>query len=185
MHSELASSGKIAVVLDTGALLAKYYRLLPRTRLDVFTVSLAVNEVKDPDNKQALIEAIDLEVIRVIDPDKDYLESALRAVRNTGLITRLSTTDIHVIALALMLKEKYRDVVVITDDYDIQNTLYGLKISFKPLRTRGIARFIRYTVYCPLCYYTPSNPGEEICPLCGVLLTRKKSSELPTSRGAL
>ncbi|MCC6010927.1 MAG: nucleotide-binding protein [Desulfurococcaceae archaeon] len=185
MHSEPTSSGKIAVVLDTGALLAKYYRLLPRMGIDVFTASLAVSEVKDADNRQALLEAIDLGVISVIDPDKHYLENALLAARNTGSINKLSTTDIHIIALALMLKERYNNVVVITDDYDIQNTLYGLNVSFKPLRTRGIIRFMQYTVYCPLCYYTPSNPGEELCPFCGIPLTRKKSSQTTTSQGAL
>jgi len=167
---------KIAVVLDTGALLAKYYRLLPRTGVDIFTTSSAVIEVRDLENRQALLEAIELEVIRVLDPENRYVSTVLLAAKNTGSLSKLSQTDVQIAALALMLRDKYSDVVVITDDYELQNLLLSLKISFKPLRTRGITRLITYSVYCPLCLYTPSNPGETSCPFCGVPLVKRRLS---------
>jgi len=170
------SNKRLAVVLDTSALLAKYYRLLPRTIMDVYTTSLAVNEVRDLENRQALLEAIDVGIISITDPEKLYINTVLLEAKNTGSLSGLSTTDIHIAALALMLREKYSSVVVITDDYELQNLLLSLKISFKPLKTTGITRFIKYTVYCPICYYMPSNPGETTCPFCGVELTRKRAS---------
>lgn len=176
MHQELSPSGRIAVILDTGALLAKYYRLLPRTGVDVFTTSLAVSEVRDAENKQALMEAIEMGIIGVVDPEKRHVELTIRVARDVGSLSKLSLTDIHIAALALMLRERYESVVVITDDYELQNLLYNLKVSFKPLRTRGITKFIAHTVYCPLCHYIPSSPGEVTCPFCGVPLVRRRVS---------
>jgi UPF0271 protein len=145
--------------------------------MDVYTTSLAVSEVRDLENHQALLEAIDIGLINITDPEKQYVNTILLEAKNTGALSKLSTTDIYIVALALMLREKYSNVysnvIVITDDYELQNLLLDIKISFKPLKTTGITRFIKYTVYCPICYYTPSNPGETTCPLCGVKLTRK------------
>jgi UPF0271 protein len=144
--------------------------------MDVYTTSLAVSEVRDLENHQALLEAIDIGLINITDPEKQYVNTILLEAKNTGALSKLSTTDIYIAALALMLREKYSNVIVITDDYELQNLLLDIKISFKPLKTTGITRFIKYTVYCPICYYTPSNPGETTCPLCGVKLTRKPCS---------
>jgi len=175
LHQE-HTFNKIAVVLDTGALLAKYYRLLPRTRVDIFTTNSAVTEVRDLENKRALLEAIELEVIRVLDPEDRYVSTVLIVAKNIGSLSKLSQTDVQIAALALMLRGKYNNVVVITDDYELQNLLLSLKISFKPLRTRGITCLTIYSVYCPLCLYTPSNPGETACPFCGIPLVRRRLS---------
>jgi len=143
--------------------------------MDVYTTSLAVSEVRDLENRQALLEAIDVGIINITDPEKRYINTILLEAKNTGSLSKLSTTDIHIAALALMLRERYSNVIVITDDYELQNLLLNIKISFKPLKTSGITCFIKYTVYCPICYYTPSNPGETTCPFCGAKLTRKRS----------
>jgi len=175
LQGEHSYNKRLALVLDTSALLAKYYRLLPRSVMDVYTTSLAVSEVRDLENRQALLEAIDVGIINITDPEKRYINTILLEAKNTGSLSKLSTTDIHIAALALMLRERYSNVIVITDDYELQNLLLNIKISFKPLKTSGITCFIKYTVYCPICYYTPSNPGETTCPFCGAKLTRKRS----------
>ncbi|MGC8983106.1 MAG: NOB1 family endonuclease [Desulfurococcaceae archaeon] len=129
---------KTAVVLDTGALLAKYYRLVPRHLVDLFTTSYNISEVIDLENKEALKEALELGLISVVDPHGPYLEEVEKLAKQTGSIHKLSKTDLAVAALALQLVSAGREVLVITDDYDLQSLLLSLGIKFKPLRTRGI-----------------------------------------------
>lgn len=59
------------------------------------------------------------------------------------------------------------EVVVITDDYELQNLLLYIGVGFKPLRTRGIAELRIYNAQCPTCGYIPGKPDETRCPLCG------------------
>lgn len=176
MVQEKERSNGIILVLDTGALLAKYYRYVPRLNVELYTPSSAVSEVRDQDNKQALEEALNLDLIKTITPSKRYLEKARRIVSEIGLLPKLSRVDIDIVALALQLKAtcSNREIVVITDDYDLQNILLYLKISFKPLRTNGIREVRLFKTYCPVCKYTPGEPGVEYCPICGskIITTR-------------
>ncbi|MEM1696395.1 MAG: nucleotide-binding protein [Desulfurococcaceae archaeon] len=162
-----------AIVLDTGALLAKYYRLLPRRRVELYTSTSNVDEVIDLENKQALEEAINLGLVKVVKPEKKYVEKATAIASSTGSIHKLSRTDIDVAALALQLVDNGANVVVITDDYELQNLLRSVGISFKPLRTTGIRALKLYRSFCPVCGYVPSSPSENICPLCGSKIIRK------------
>jgi len=67
---------KKAIILDTSALIAKYYRLLPRNIFEVYTTENAVREVIDRENREALFEAIDLGLITVSNPGLQYVEEA-------------------------------------------------------------------------------------------------------------
>lgn len=156
-----------AVVLDTGALLAKYYNLLPRHRVAVYTTPLNVEEVRDEENRTALSYAIENRAVAVMEPRKECLNEALSHAKESGELAELSKADVSVIALALCLKKDGFSVVVLTDDYDIQNVLLRLGIGFKPLRSRGIREYRQYAVYCPVCGYVPGSPGEGTCPVCG------------------
>lgn len=171
---ESIKRGRIGVILDTAALLAKYYRLLPRLLADILVPVSAVNEVRDLESRAALEEAINLNIIRVVAPERTFLEEAVRAARSVGSLHKLSGTDVEVIAVALQLKAKYSEVIVITDDYELQNTLMYIGVSFKPLRTRGIREVRVFAVYCPTCGYTPSRPSEDVCPLCGSKIVRTR-----------
>lgn len=179
MEAEL----KVSIILDTGALLAKYYRLLPRHRVDIYTCSSNIEEVVDAENRQALEEALDLGIVKVVKPDRKFVEEALSRAREAGFLAKLSRTDIDVLALALQLRQKPGDVIVITDDYDLQNMLYILGLSFKPLRTRGIRFAVRFKSYCPTCGFVPSHPSETACPLCNSKIVHipAKHSDKPGS----
>ena len=171
-----------AVVLDTGALLAKYYNLLPRHRVALYTTFSNVEEVRDEENKTALLDAIENRVVTVIEPASDCVKEALNHAEESGELAKLSKTDVSVIALALCLKREGFNVVVLTDDYDVQNVLLRLNIGFKPLKSRGIREYRYYKVYCPVCGYVPGAPGETTCPVCGsklVTVRARKGSSPP------
>ncbi|AFL67049.1 NOB1 family endonuclease [Desulfurococcus amylolyticus] len=167
------STSIIHVVLDTGGLLAKYYRLLPRYAFKTYTTESAVNEVIDSENRNVLTDAIETGLIEVLEPGDSFYLRAVEEARRIGEITKLSKTDLEVAALALMLNERGK-VVVVTDDYSLQNLLLHLGISFKPLKTSGIKTSREYSEYCPTCGYIPAHPGEINCPICGTPLVRRK-----------
>ncbi|ADV65380.1 NOB1 family endonuclease [Desulfurococcus mucosus] len=165
----------IIVILDTGGLLAKYYRLLPHHLYRVYTTRLAAGEVVDEENKAALTDALEAGLLEVLDPDESSYSRVLEEARRIGEVSRLSETDLSIASLAVMLSGRGK-VIVVTDDYSLQNLLLHLGVSFKPLRTRGIRTGREYLEYCPTCGYVPAKPGEKTCPLCGTPLTRRRAS---------
>lgn len=165
---------KTAVVLDTGAMIAKYYNLLPKSKIDMYTTESAVNEVLDYESRKSLVDIVDLGYLKVTTPGQRSIEVVLEKALEIGSIHKLSHTDIEIAALALELSYNYPRVVVITDDYELQNLLLYMGIGFRALRTRGISELRVFSAYCPVCRYVPGKPGEEKCPLCGSMITRRK-----------
>jgi len=137
-------SGKLYVVLDTTALLAKYYMYLDPLKAEIYTVRRAVDEVKDAENREALEVGLCIGRVKVAEPQKPFVEEVLKTAQGIGEKAKLSTTDVEVAALALEFKKKGFRVVVITDDYALQNLLLYLNIPFKPLRTTGIRKPRKY-----------------------------------------
>lgn len=163
------------MVLDTGALLAKYYRFIPRVGVDMYTTPSAVCEVKDPENRAALVEAVDLGFVKIIAPSQPHVSVIMQAAVKIGSIHKLSSTDLDVAALAVQLRGSYSEVVVVTDDYELENLLLYLGVSFKPLRTPGIRELRVFAALCPVCGYVPGKPGEETCPFCGISISRRRA----------
>ncbi|MEM4481133.1 MAG: PIN domain-containing protein [Desulfurococcaceae archaeon] len=170
------SNKELAVVLDTTALLAKYYRFAPRLSADILVPIGVVSEVKDAENRLALEEAINLNIVEVISPQKGFKEQAFKLAQSVGCLHKLSSADLEVVATSLEVQRKYAKVIVITDDYELQNLLMYIGVSFKPLRTRGISELRVFAAYCPVCKYVPSRPGEETCPLCGSKIIRARTT---------
>lgn len=70
-----------------------------------------------------------------------------------GNQTRLSSQDITILALAWQEKEKDKEkqVILLTDDFEIQNTAYLLGIKYRPIRTKGISYSVIFKKYCADC----------------------------------
>jgi len=163
---------KIYVVFDTGAFLAKYHLQLDPSRTTIYTVPLVIDEVCDKENREALEIGLDIGRVIVVKPNEKYIEKVVEKALEIGEYISLSKTDIEIAALALELSRKGR-VVVITDDYALQNLLLHLDIPYKPLRTTGIKSARKYVVVCKRCGYTSTNREERICPICGYELVKK------------
>ncbi len=172
-HEKSHFDKKIALILDTGALLAKFYRYAPRMRADIYTTEGAISEVRDQENKQALIEALELKLVLVQAPERAFIDKVVEVAKTIGCLHKLSSIDIEIAALSLQLQSSYTEIVVITDDYELQNLLNYMGISFKPLRTRGIRDLRIFNAQCPICGYIPGKPGEDTCPLCGSKIKRR------------
>lgn len=161
--------GKTVYVLDTSTLLAGIQLMLGG---EMYVTDKVVNEVIDSENKSKLELAISLGKVKVVKPGNRYIRLVRKAAVKLGEHASLSDADISVAALALELQDKGYQVVVLTDDYALQNLLKSLGIVCKGYRTRGISRTQKYVMRCPGCGYVSKRWGEKICPRCGTRLRK-------------
>ena len=99
-------------------------------------------------------------------PSKKTVDKIKKIASKTGDITRLSNTDIELIALAYEIKKQKENVVVLTDDYSIQNIAAYLDIKFENIGQRGITKKFKWISHCTGC---GKKFKENInkCPICG------------------
>ncbi len=164
---------EVTYVLDTTALIARVPLYI---RNNCVTTNSVLNEVKDKYSIQGL-ELIDvIGKLKIVNPNEKYIKKILKKAIQLGEIN-LSKTDIEVAALAYQLKYGTKNhIVVITDDYSLQNLIAHLCIEFMPLRTRGIKSKVVYEVFCPNCNWKLAPKYGKLvskCPRCGMKLERR------------
>ncbi|RLE49264.1 MAG: ribonuclease VapC [Candidatus Methanomethylicota archaeon] len=113
-------------------------------------------------------------------PSDSCVKQVIDVAKETGDYAELTDADVDTIAIALTYLQLGNDVVLITDDYSIQNVANKLSIQYKPITTTGIKYEIKWVTYCPGCkskyYDIDENIG--ICPKCGHTLSRKAVKKL-------
>jgi UPF0271 protein len=80
---------------------------------------------------------------------------------------RLSQTDISLLALAYdLIQKKENQILILTDDYAIQNMAAHMHIPYTTVSQRGITKKFKWTTRCPGCgkHY---KDAQSICPICG------------------
>lgn len=102
--------------------------------------------------------------LRVESASEKSVEIVRKASAETGDIYRLSETDLKVLAKALDEKEKGNEVVIVTDDYSIQNVALKLGIEFESVVQEGISKAFKWVRVCRGC---GRKIDREICPVCG------------------
>ena len=88
---------------------------------------------------------------------------------------RLSQPDKKLIALAYMLFKEEKDVLVISDDYTIQNTLKIMGINYSGVLTDGIKEIYNWKKVCEGCKkeYDQDYPFDD-CEICGSKIFKKR-----------
>ncbi len=100
-------------------------------------------ELKDFRSKSLADNAIKYSFLHVMEPSESSLAKAVLVAKKFGI--RLSDADFSIAALALDLKEKKEEVLVITDDFSVQNLLLKLQIPFKSVIRGEIKRFRKFS----------------------------------------
>ncbi len=151
-------------ILDASA----FYAGIPfRTSSDCYTTSLVYDEIKHIKKNQEVLETLlETNRLKIRDPDKESLESAIKASKNTGDYQQLSKQDISIIGLCIDLSGE-----IITDDFAISNVAKNLGLKISPVMTEGIKDVGKWVHYCPGCRSNHKN-GKE-CPTCGTPLKKK------------
>jgi rRNA maturation endonuclease Nob1 len=160
------------LILDTAVFLSGSITSIPDGFDEVYITSDVKDEVSMGSPLRVMENMISAGLV-VKDP-KDR-EVARSIIEQTGESDLLSNADISIIALALELEE----VMVLTDDFRIQNILKSQKIPFGPageIGNRTIKDQWEWTYRCRGCGKYFDDPPEDLCIICGsgIKRTRKK-----------
>ncbi len=101
----------------------------------------------------------------VLYPDGECMKEVREKVREIG--GKLSNADLSVVALALYFKKKGKEVVVVSDDYAVQNLCVSLGLRFRGVGVRGITHSIKWVKKCAHCNIRVDT-DENTCPRCGL-----------------
>lgn len=102
--------------------------------------------------------------LTVESPSKNSIERVRSVAVSTGDVSVLSATDLDVLAKALELSIG-NTVILITDDYAVQNVAAWLCIHYTSAGSEGITRTIRWELKCRGCGFVVKSGSE--CPVCG------------------
>ncbi len=137
-----------------------------------YTTPAIIEEIRDQHSKFLLDLALSSNKLEVLSPSDTLLREVKRAAIELGEHVSLSHPDLTVLALALELKRKGYEVVIVTDDYAVQNTALYLGLDFVSVKTTGIRRLVKYHVYCPTCGWQGITSLKK-CPRCGSPLKKR------------
>jgi UPF0271 protein len=162
-----------AIVLDTSAFIAGFDPMaVPEKQYTVPEVKNELNSGSMP--WMRFNAAIENGKVSILKPKDSFFQEVLEASKKVGDIRYLSEADLQVLALALELKSRGSNPLIVTDDYSIQNVANKIGVEFTSLMTFGIKFRFKWMLYCPACYrkYPPDYKSKD-CEVCGTELKRK------------
>lgn len=160
------------IILDTSAFIQGFTSTSPDTRL--YTTPQVLNELTDEFAKIRASNWAQTGKLLVTSPREESLQHILDKAKKMGETDALSSTDQSVLALAHQLSVEVEVVVLISDDYGVQNLADELGLQYMGMITPGIKRRFKWINYCPGCRKQFDKPQpDNICPICGTQLKRK------------
>ena len=162
---------EICYILDASAFI-NGFQLVSKNN---FTVPEITAEIKDFESKLTMDMAIEDGRLHIQDVPTKYINSIDDVVNKSGDVLRLSLPDKKLIALAYMFFKKNKGVLVISDDYTIQNTLKILNIPYSGVLTEGIKEVYNWKKVCEGCKkeYGEDYPFDD-CEICGSKIFKKR-----------
>ncbi len=159
-------------ILDASALINGFYSKDSRNLMTSTTVS----EIKDLNTEILLNNLIDEEILEIVDVNYEDDFSLHETLLDSGDYMRLSATDKDIVFLATKLSNEYEEVVVVTDDYSMQNTLKLMNIRYKSVLTKGIDETVSWKKICKGCKKEyPSDYEYDDCEICGSQIITKRT----------
>ena len=153
------------IIIDTSAIFSG--KSLNINDSTLITTNSVINEIKpggkDYRNLQFLFE----KGLLIQEPTRKSIEYIQDISKKTGDVARLSNTDVEILALALDLNRKSKnEIIILSDDYSIQNVSNFLKIRFLNISQPGITKRFKWSYKCRGCGKTYKN-NTKICNICG------------------
>jgi UPF0271 protein len=161
------------IVLDTSAFIAGYDPLSISD--EQFTVPMVMEELTTNSLPWVRFNtAAESGKLRVRMPKEWSIRMVRESSKALGDVLYLSAADLHVLALALELKDSGCSPSIVSDDYSIQNVANHLGVDFSSLMTYGIRYSLHWMLYCPACQHKyPADYKLKNCKICGTVLKRK------------
>jgi UPF0271 protein len=160
-------------VLDTSALIAGFDPLMVSE--EQYSVPTVREElIADSLPWVRFNAAVESGKLKVKMPEEQSILKVKESSKAVGDVLYLSEADLHVLALALELKNAGYFPSIVTDDYSIQNVAHQIGVGFTSLMTFGIRFRLYWILYCPACHRKyPADYRLKKCKICGTALKRK------------
>ena len=126
----------------------------------MITIPEVVDEIKDEKSK-FYFSLLD---VRVEEPSEESVERVKEVAKKTGDIHKLSKTDVKLLAKTLDEVKEGKDVVLVTDDYSIQNVAMFLGIRIENIIQPTISKAFKWVKVCRGCGRRIEG---DVCPVCG------------------
>ncbi len=152
------------------------------------TVPAVVDEIVDSTSRLRF-DLLKDAGLRVELPDGACREKVRSTAISTGDASVLSVTDLDILAKALELKDRF-EVILVTDDYAIQNVAANLGIEYMAAATSGIRKKVVWELKCTGCGNVVESgnvmkSGKAVvsgnvvesgieCPICGSRVRRRR-----------
>ncbi|MDE1765895.1 MAG: nucleotide-binding protein [Thaumarchaeota archaeon] len=152
-----------------------FYAGIPFSSQDVsYTTPLVFEEIKHIKKDQGAIDVlIESDRLKIIEPEKKFVDITLGKAEETGDYQSLSKEDVSVIALCLQTGGE-----LVTDDFAVSNVAKHMNLKVLPVMTKGADK-IKWIYFCAGCRTSFSK--DSICPMCGNKLVRKSSKSKSSS----
>jgi len=153
------------LVLDTSAILSGKPLNFENER--IITTEHISNELKPGGRDYQNLQFLKEKGLIFQLPSKNSIEYIIKKADEIGDKERLSSVDIEILSLAYELSEKDgSEVVILTDDYSIQNTANHLGLKYKSISQKGITKKFKWVCRCRGCG-KKFKDNISICPICG------------------
>jgi len=163
-----------AYIMDTRGFIAE---ALPGSAHEFYVTEGVLAEARDKiDTANRALVCVETGRAKIASVLKKDLKTATSRAREIGEIGRLSDVDLGIAAAALGLSQTGRDVVVLTDDYALQNLLSALGLKHGRITHRGIVKQIVYRYRCTVCGRLLRRATAN-CPDCGSRVVRIRARE--------
>ena len=178
----MKSKKKDVIVLDASAI---YNGVLTHNIPGIkYIPDCVLEEVRGMLKGEAIIEeALLYKELKVLAPDSESLTEIKQKASETGDIQELSDCDLSVLAIAKKLQKQYASVLILSDDYDIQNLANYIGLLCKGIHWKGITSLHEYLWICTGCG-AKSKEKMKYCLECGTELIRKtQKKKMKRKRG--
>ncbi|MCX6666020.1 MAG: nucleic acid-binding protein [Euryarchaeota archaeon] len=133
----------------------------------LITTSGVSSEIQPGGRDFRSFELLQEKGLMIESPSKQSLKEMKAIAEKTGDIMRLSSADLEVLALAYDFSKKENiEVIILTDDYSIQNVADVAHLVFQGFSQKGITKRFKWHWRCPGCG-KQFNESISICSVCG------------------
>jgi len=153
------------IIIDTSAILSGKQLIFNDST--IISSPGVLDEIKPGGRDYRKLENLIDIGLSIHEPTKESILEIINAAKKTGDFPRLSKTDIEILALTLeKSKQKDINVLLITDDYSIQNVANELNIKYESISQ---SKIIKKYVWLSRCQGCGKKYKEHIntCPFCG------------------
>lgn len=147
------------LILDSTVFLEGYARLF--TDKQIVTTNHVLEEVRSG-KAQIELDLLLKSGLAIKDPKHESVEEVLARREKTQ--DKMSRADISIVALALEFKSAGKPIVVVSDDYAVQNLCRSFGIEFLSVSKPGITKEFIWLRRCTGC---GRFTDKENCPVCG------------------